>query len=279
MNVRSQLERAYPAPLVYVLREIGAHADRRRETACLVGGPVRDLLLGREDLDLDVVVEGDAAGLARDLCEPLDATIVRTHDRFGTATVRLGTGRMVDLSMARSESYAGPAALPEVAPASIEEDLARRDFTINTIAIRLGPATFGGITQQGDALADLRAGMIRALHADSFRDDPTRMFRSVRFEQRFGFTVEARTSAWMRDAVERRWAKGLSGARVRQEILSLLRETRAIACLARLREWGLLDSLAVPLTFSDAAEERCAAVGALIDTWGMRRSRRRMCSS
>ncbi len=186
----------------------------------LVGGAVRDTLLDREPRELDVVVEGDAVALARRLGEP-----VAVHERFGTATL---TG--LDLAAARTEAYAAPGALPAVTlGAGVREDLARRDFTVNALAVRLADAV--GLTWPG-ALADLEAGVLRVLHPGSFLDDPTRLLRLARYGARLGFEPDAATAGLAEDAVSLGALASGSGARVGAELRLMCAEEQPAALLA-----------------------------------------------
>src|SRR3954447_10430159 len=155
--------------------------------AWLVGGAVRDLLLGAASVDLDVAIEGDAREVARELAARLGGEAVE-HERFGTATVR-ADALTVDLASPRRESYAHPGALPEVEPAPLDEDLARRDFTVNAMAAALDSERLGELRDPHGGRGDLEAGVIRVLHPKSFIDDPTRLLRAVRYEARFGFRM------------------------------------------------------------------------------------------
>src|SRR5215216_406156 len=171
--------------------------DRVREAApgtavYLVGGAVRDLVLGRERADLDLVVEGDPAALGRRL-----GGEIRTHERFSTATVHLNGGEL-DLATSRSESYARPGALPDVRPAPLADDLARRDFTINAMALPITGEP--KLIDPHCGLADLRRGTLRVLHERSFVDDPTRALRAARYAARYGFALEPETERLLRDA-------------------------------------------------------------------------------
>jgi tRNA nucleotidyltransferase (CCA-adding enzyme) len=186
----------------------------------VVGGFVRDVSLGREPRELDLVVEGDAAALARSL-----GGEVAVHDAFGTATAS-GEGWRVDLAMARRERYPAPGALPEVEPASIEEDLARRDFTVNAIAVTLPD---GEPLAVDHAREDLAAGRLRVLHERSFVDDPTRLLRLARYAERLGFEVEPLTARLARDA----GFQTLSGGRLGAELRLVLAEADPVAVLAR----------------------------------------------
>jgi tRNA nucleotidyltransferase (CCA-adding enzyme) len=195
----------------------------------LVGGAVRDLLLGRTRADLDFAVEGDAAALGRRL-----EGDVRAHERFATATVEVD-GVQLDLATARSETYPHPGALPEVRPASLSDDLARRDFTVNAMAVPLlGEPEL--IDPHGGR-ADLERGLLRVLHDRSFADDPTRARRAARYAARYGFELEPRTADLLRDAD----LATVSGERAEAELRKLAREPQARHGFELLRDWGLVD--------------------------------------
>jgi tRNA nucleotidyltransferase (CCA-adding enzyme) len=196
----------------------------------LVGGAVRDLLLGREPRELDVVVEGDVDGLAARLGEPAAA-----HERFGTATLRDGDCRW-DLAAARAESYARPGALPDVRPAGIGEDLARRDVTVNALALDLGS---GALRAAAGAQDDLAAGRLRVLHDASFRDDPTRLWRIARYAARLGFAVEAQTARLAAEAVAAGALETVSGARIGNELRLALCEPDPVGALESAVALGL----------------------------------------
>src|SRR5262249_16988121 len=163
----------------------------------LVGGTVRDILLGEPSFDVDIAVEGDAIALARLIADELGGRI-STHDKFGTAVVKYGDGGRVDVVTARTEFYDAPAALPTVEHATIREDLFRRDFPINAMAVSLKGADFGRLVDPFDGRRDLESGTVRVLHNLSFIDDPTRIFRAIRYEQRHGFTMDEHTVALAR---------------------------------------------------------------------------------
>ena len=168
------------------LEQAGELADHMGVSAFVVGGFVRDLLLGIENLDLDLVIEGDGIAFARALGRREKAR-VKVHERFGTAVVMFPEGFKLDVATARTEYYEYPAALPTVEPSSIKKDLYRRDFTINTMAVRLNKGEFGALIDFYGGRRDLKEKTIRVLHSLSFIEDPTRVFRAIRFEQRFGF--------------------------------------------------------------------------------------------
>ena len=195
----------------------------------VVGGAVRDLLLGGQPVDLDLVVEGDAA----DVAQRLGGSAV-VHDRFGTSTVRVD-GFTYDIARARTETYAHPGALPEVSPAGIEEDLRRRDFTVNAIAIALD----GTVVPFPGALEDLDARQLRVLHDHSFEDDPTRLLRLARYASRLRFAIEPHTLELVGSAVAAGVLATVSGPRVGAELRLLSREPDPVAGLEALRELGL----------------------------------------
>ena len=210
--------------------------------AChLVGGPVRDLLLELEPVDLDLCTEGDAPALALSLAERLGGA-ARVHDAFGTATVR-APGLVFDLARTRRERYERPGALPVVEPASLEEDLGRRDFTVNAMAAALTGPEAGEVVDLHGGLDDLDARLVRVLHPGSFLDDPTRLLRAVRYAARLGFALERGTEDLSREAVAAGALATVSGPRVRDELLDLLREPARRDAVARLADLGILGAL------------------------------------
>ena len=244
--------------------------------AYLVGGAVRDLLLGASSIDVDVALEGDALAAAWELAERLGGRAM-THERFGTATVRTDDGLVVDLAGTRRETYPAPGALPEVSPAGLVEDLARRDFTINAMAVGLSGGDVGVLHDPHGGEADLAAGLVRVLHPRSFVDDPTRLLRAVRYAVRLGFALEPETERLAREAVAADAPSTVSGPRVRDELLDLLGEVEATAALALVRDLRLdralhpaLDAdpdLAASAALGSAetgADRRLAALAALV---------------
>jgi tRNA nucleotidyltransferase (CCA-adding enzyme) len=196
----------------------------------LVGGAVRDLLLGRGRADLDLVVEGDAAALAAQL-----GADVLEHERFSTAKVSLD-GHEVDIAAARTETYSHPGALPDVKSASLSDDLARRDFTINAIAIPLGPQP--ALVDPHGGRDDLAAGLLRVLHPNSFVDDPTRALRGARYAARFDFELEAATAELIAGVD----LSTISEDRREAELLRIAAEAEPVAGFARAFEWGLIET-------------------------------------
>jgi tRNA nucleotidyltransferase (CCA-adding enzyme) len=207
------------------------------EGVYLVGGAVRDVLMGEPNFDVDIAVEGDGIALGEALAEALGGRVV-PHDRFGTAIVVYEGGR-VDVATARTEFYDSPGALPTVEQASIRQDLYRRDFTINAMAASLKGDDFGRLVDHFGGLRDLRNGVVRVLHNLSFIDDPTRIFRAIRYENRYGLTMDAHTLALARACVEMNLVGELSSARLRDELQALLSEERVADSVRRLAELGI----------------------------------------
>jgi tRNA nucleotidyltransferase (CCA-adding enzyme) len=225
-----------PDSLAPVLDAIAAVSDPYAGVY-LVGGSVRDILLGEPNFDVDVVVEGDAITLANRLAEKLDGR-VRAHRTFGTAVVLYGADERVDVVTARSESYHAPAVLPVVEPGTIDEDLHRRDFTINAMAVSLKGDALGELVDPFGGGDDLEAGRIRVLHERSFIDDPTRILRAIRYEDRYGFRMDDDTARLARECIATGHVGDLSGARLRDELIALLEEGDVSHAIPRLAELG-----------------------------------------
>jgi tRNA nucleotidyltransferase (CCA-adding enzyme) len=242
-----------------LLQTVGRLADEAGLSAYAVGGLVRDLLRGRASTDLDVVVEGDAVAFAGLLARELDGT-VRAHHAFGTAAVALPDDLALDVATARAEAYDRPAALPRVTPASIMQDLFRRDFTVNAMAIRLNARRFGELIDPFGGQEDVRAKRLRTLHTHSFLDDPTRLFRVVRFETRLGFRMDGDTLAQCRDAVRQRIPERLSSHRLLNELRLLLSDAQPRAGAARLGALALLQFVHPNLAWTAGSEKLFEAV-------------------
>jgi tRNA nucleotidyltransferase (CCA-adding enzyme) len=207
----------------------------------LVGGAVRDLLLGQPVVDVDLAVEGDGPRTARELASRLDGA-ASPHEWFGTASVR--AGRLAfDIAATRSETYTEPGALPVTQPAGLNEDLGRRDFAINAMAAGLQGDELGHLHDPHGGSADLDARVVRVLHDRSFIDDPTRLLRAVRYEVRLDFKIDEATEELAREAARRKALTTVSGPRIRDELLDLLAEHAAPRGVARLMELGLLETL------------------------------------
>lgn len=238
-DIRARVNERVPKHLLSRLKAVGDTAEEQGVSAYLVGGMVRDLLLGRPNLDVDVVVEGDGIAFARAFGYKLGAT-VKVHERFGTAILVFPDGFKLDLATARTEYYEYPTALPTVERSSIKKDLYRRDFTINTLAIRLNTRAFGELIDYYGGQRDLNEKTIRVLHSLSFVEDPTRAFRAVRFEHRFGFRLGKETLALIKGAVKMELFHRLSGARLCQELILLFSEDKPRHAAARLADLDLL---------------------------------------
>ncbi len=241
-NMAPILEERMPGRVNRILADIGEVADRFGYNAYLVGGFVRDLLLMRENLDVDVVVEGDGIRFAQEFGR-LHGVRVRSHQKFGTAVLIFPDGFKIDVATARIEYYESPAAPPSVEESSLKMDLYRRDFTINTMAIRLNEKDFGTLVDYFGAVKDIKEKVIRVLHNLSFVEDPTRVLRAIRFEQRFGFKIGKLTLSLMKNAVRINCFKGLSGRRLFLELRLLLSEQEPFKAIDRMNEFDLLKIL------------------------------------
>lgn len=238
----ASFEELLPEAVRDAVRSLGMLAAEEGLRAHLVGGFVRDMMLGRENLDVDIVLEGDGVVFAERAGERFGWP-VRSHRRFGTAVLVIGRGIHVDVASARTEYYTRPGALPTVERSSLRQDLFRRDFSINAMAACITPDCFGAIADPFGGLDDLNRGVVRALHSLSFVEDPTRVLRAARFEVRYGFAVDSSTEALLRQAVDLAMLEEVSGARVREELLDILAEERVAEILERLESLGALQAL------------------------------------
>jgi tRNA nucleotidyltransferase (CCA-adding enzyme) len=288
VDIVARLETMLPADLLRWIRAAGSVVLQKNFSLYAVGGFVRDLLLGQSNLDLDLVVEGDAIALAHELVARFGGH-VHTHARFGTAKWILPekvvrsqepgarsqepvnseqlsrqppTANLqlpitsLDFISARREFYTHPTALPEVEHSSIQQDLYRRDFTLNTLALCLDELRFGQLLDFFGGLNDLRAGVIRVLHNLSFVEDPTRILRAVRYEQRLGFTIETHTAELIADALE--LMPRVSGERVAHELLLIGAEREPEKALCRLHALGVLSAIHPALACDEDVRKRCA---------------------
>ncbi len=265
----SELERALPASRLALLKVVARRAELRQDALFMVGGFVRDLLLGAPSLDFDLVVEGNAIGLARELAEKYGGK-VSCHVRFGTAKWQLDKDdarllnaltneiarldiqtlpETLDFVSARTEFYPHPTALPSVERGSIKLDLHRRDFTINTLAVRLDGQHYGQMLDFWGGGQDLKAGLIRVLHSLSFVDDPTRILRAVRLEQRLSFEIEDRTLNLLQEA--KALLDRVSGDRIRSELSLIFEEKNLSKIMDRLHGLGLLDAIHPALVWDE----------------------------
>ena len=242
-----------PPEIIRLLKGIGKKGHDLGFQVYAVGGFVRDLILRAENYDIDLVVEGDGIRLAEEFEKKYPCRI-RTHKKFGTAIILLPDGLKVDVATARWEFYDSPAALPTVERASIKTDLYRRDFTVNTLAIQLNPKAFGELIDFFGGVKDVKEKVIRVLHNLSFVEDPTRVFRAIRFEQRFGFQIGKHTQNLMKNAVKVGFLERLSGGRVLSEIILILQEEDPLPALKRMRDFNLFHLVHPSLKFDEQAE-------------------------
>lgn len=238
-NIKTLLKDRLPPEVYEMLVSAGELADKIGYSLYCVGGFVRDILLVRPNLDVDLVVEGDGIVFARKLAAYFGGRI-RAHKKFRTAVVILPDDKRIDVATARLEYYEYPAALPTVELSSIKMDLNRRDFTINALAIHLNSKTFGKLVDFFGGQRDIKEKNIRILHSLSFVEDPTRIIRAIRFEQRFQFKIGKQTEKLIKNAVELDTFQRLSGSRIFQELRLIFKEENPSACLRRMNEFGLL---------------------------------------
>lgn len=246
-DISSLVERTLSPELLGLIKNISVKAAEHDAVLYIVGGFVRDLLLGRLSTDFDLVIDGDAIGLSEELASEYGGQVA-VHRRFGTAKWSLSaklssaTGlRELDLVTSRSESYDKPSQLPDVKPSSIKWDLQRRDFTVNTLAVNLSSDKFGELVDFWGGLDDLKLKLLQVLHSRSFIDDPTRMLRAVRLEQRLGFNITDETLDLIVASLS--LLDNVSGARIRHEIEKILREELPEVVLARLNDIGVTEAI------------------------------------
>ena len=263
-NIKGLLRERLPDHVFAVLSQAGELAERTNVSVFVVGGFVRDLLLGRPNLDLDLVVEGDGIAYARALGAAVKA-IVKAHERFGTAVLVFPDSFKLDVATARTEYYEYPTALPTVERSSIKKDLYRRDFTINTLAVRLNAGRFGDLIDFYGGQHDLKEKTIRVLHSLSFVEDPTRVFRAIRFEQRFGFKLGRETLTLIKGAAKMDLFHRLSGSRLMEELILLFSEEEPRKAIARLDELDLLRFIHPSLTWSPRLDTLLKAVEDALD--------------
>lgn len=231
------------------LIKIASHLSAKMHMpAYLVGGFVRDLLLGVNNLDLDIVVEGDAIKLSQELKNRLSATQIVVHQRFGTSTLNIKPQQKIDLATARKETYPQPASLPLVRPGTLKDDLKRRDFTINAMALSINEKDFGRLIDYFGGRRDLKGKKIRILHHLSFIDDPTRILRAVRFAARFNFKIHPQTLKLLKKARKLKMLQQLQPQRLRDEIILILKEAHLIEVICQLKELTGLNFLHPHLT-------------------------------
>jgi tRNA nucleotidyltransferase (CCA-adding enzyme) len=271
---RAEVLRAIPEQAASLVRGVLKEADARRLAVYLVGGPVRDLLLGREVTDVDLVVTAREGAGAADLARAAATADLRitAHDRFGTVSLRRGEVA-VDLATVRRETYSHDGALPTVAAGTLEEDLRRRDFTVNALALPLSDTArsrHAGVVDFDEGIADLEQRRLRVLHPRSFHDDPTRALRAARLAPRLGFTLSRGSRSALRDALRDGAFGRVSGDRLRREIVKLfddsVRGLDPSRALRLLSEWHVLGALEPGLTLEREGVAPLRRLGRSIET-------------
>lgn len=247
-NIRPDMQRVLPGRIMNILIRAGEVAERMNYQVYAVGGLVRDVLLKVENLDVDLVVEGNGIEMANELAKEIGGR-VRPHEKFGTAEIIFPDGYWVDVVTARVEYYEYPAALPQVEQSSLKHDLYRRDFTINAMAVALNPERFGELVDYFNGREDLQIGAIRVLHNLSFIEDPTRILRAIRFEQRYDMAVEPQTLRLIKEAVREKVISRLTTERMWGELKSILEEADPEHILDRMSELGVWEYLFPEITF------------------------------
>ncbi len=247
-NIINLMRERLDKGIIHLLDEIGRVAEGLHFGCYVVGGFVRDLLLYKDNDDIDIVIEGDGIAFAKRYAKMMNARL-HTYEKFGTAVITLPDGFKIDVASARMEYYKYPAALPIVEMSSIKLDLFRRDFTINTLAVKLNPGSFGTLIDFFSARNDLKDKAVRIIHNLSFVEDPTRAFRAVKFEKRYGFTIGKLTANLIRNAVKRDFFKRLSGLRVLAELRQILEEENPVPAVERLFDFDLMQIVHPRLKF------------------------------
>jgi len=233
------IEKAFPERIQKILYEIGIIGDRLNFPVFMVGGVVRDLFLGIKNLDLDIVVEGDGIKFSRSLSRKLKGRM-KSHQKFGTAIVVLPDNLKIDIATARREYYEYPAALPQVELSSIKKDLYRRDFTINAMAVQLNHTKYGKLIDFFGGKKDLQKGIIRVLYNLSFVEDPARIIRAIRFEQRYNFKINKSTEDFLIKAIDDKMLSRLRKKRLAEELILILKEEKPENVLKRMEGLGAL---------------------------------------
>lgn len=258
-NIARQMEQQLGPAELDLLRRASEVAAEHRVGLYLVGGTVRDILSGTHPVDLDLVATGGTPEFATTLAEALGGEVV-ARSQFGTAKLRAGGGVEIDLASSRKESYASPGALPEVEPGTIDDDLARRDFSINAIAVSLADESWGELLDPFDGQTDLERGEVRVLHEGSFVDDATRILRALRYAHRADFRLEGGTERLLKRDLDR--LDAISGDRLRHELSRMLREPKPAGVLRAAQKLGVLAAIHPALRVEPAVLARLEEVEA-----------------
>ena len=243
-DLKDKIDSYFPQKYKRILKTASRVSRQMGFRVFLVGGIVRDMILGKDNLDIDLVIEGDGIAFANTLAKKINAKS-ESHSKFHTAVIILPDKNHIDIATSRIEYYEKPAALPSVETGSIRQDLARRDFTINAMAVSLNREDFGELLDYFGGLKDIHKKKIRVLHKLSFIEDPTRVFRAVRFEQRYGFTMDKQTDRLMGSPTVLEAMSDIIGARLRDELVSIMNEENPWKPLKRLEEIGALKSIGI----------------------------------
>jgi tRNA nucleotidyltransferase (CCA-adding enzyme) len=249
-NIKNMFNERLPAHVVKLLKDLGEVADESGFNAYLVGGLVRDIILKRENLDVDIVIEGDGIQFAKTFASKHKAK-VKSHAKFGTANVSMPDGFKLDIATARMERYESPGALPLVELSSLKRDLLRRDFTINTLAVYLNKKDFGVLIDHFGALKDIKERVLRVIHNLSFIEDPTRILRALRFEQRFEFKIGKLTETLIQNAIKINCFKNLSSQRLFAELRLILMEEEPAKIIQRMDDYDILKFISPKLTLTN----------------------------
>ncbi|MFH1002419.1 MAG: CBS domain-containing protein, partial [bacterium] len=260
------IEKIFPKRVKDVLNKIGEIGDRLDFPVFMVGGIVRDLFLGIKNYDLDIVVEGEGIKFARELSRDLGGR-TRSHEKFGTAIVILADDFKIDVATARREFYEYPAAFPKVELSSIKKDLYRRDFTINAMAIQLNQKYFGKLIDFFGGQKDLRIGIIRVLYNLSFVEDPARIIRAIRFEQRYNFKMNKTTEDFLKKAIGDKLLSRLRKKRITEELILILKEENPLKSLKRMEELEALKYILPEFELNEEIVERLNKVKDNFDFW------------
>jgi len=241
LSLAKKMKNALPAKLMRLLKAIGKMAEKKGFASFVIGGFVRDLIMNVRNYDVDIVIEGNAIEFAKSFADTLKGSLV-IHKKFGTATVVMPWGLAshgrfkVDIATARKERYEFPAALPDVEFSSLRDDLYRRDFTINAMAVALNSRNFGQLIDFFNGQRHIKEGIISVLHRQSFIDDPTRIFRAVRFEQRYGFKIDKKTENLIKNAIKKDMFGRTGNMRIRDELILILKEEDPMRAIKRMHQ-------------------------------------------
>ena len=249
-NIGNLLKERLPGKIIKILKDLGEIADNLDFNVYLVGGLVRDVILKYKNFDVDIVIEGDGIQFAKTFADHFGAK-VKSYPKFETAIVVMPDGFKIDVATARIEHYESPAALPEVKLSSLKRDLFRRDFTINTLAIHLNKGHYGTLVDHFGAMRDIKERSLRVLHNLSFVEDPTRILRAIRFEQRFGFKIGKLTESLIQNAINIHSFENLSGKRLFIELKLILKEEDPIGIIERMDGYNLLKFISPELRLTE----------------------------